>query len=153
MAEVTAATVAGDGGSRHAERVVLRLVDGFVERRPKTRPAGAAIEDAELVKRLAAERVPLTMCPLSNVKLRVFKSLKDHNIKTLLHKGLCVSVNSDDPAYFGGYVLDNYAGLQEALGLTRGELARLAKNSFDSSFLPASEKRRWNSEIDALAAR
>lgn len=111
------------------------------------------VEDAELVKRLAAERTPLTMCPLSNVKLRVFESLKDHNLKTLLDKGLCVTVNSDDPAYFGGYALDNYVKTQEALRLTKKDLARLAKNSFEASFLPAREKERWTSEIDALAGR
>ncbi|MBI3554057.1 MAG: adenosine deaminase [Elusimicrobia bacterium] len=108
-------------------------------------------EDAELVKRLAAEQIPLTMCPLSNVKLRVFKSLKDHNIKSLLAQGLRVTVNSDDPAYFGGYALDNYVETQKALKLGEEELAQLAKNSFEASFLSAPEKAGFAREIDGLS--
>ncbi len=110
------------------------------------------VEDADLVARLAEERIPLTMCPLSNVKLCVFKSLKEHNLRKLLEKGLCVTVNSDDPAYFGGYALDNYLKSAEALGLGRDELAQLAKNSFEASFLPAAEKKCCYDEIDRLGA-
>ncbi len=107
-------------------------------------------EDDRLLERLVEERVPLTVCPLSNVKLRVFDRLEDHNLKTLLERGVCVTVNSDDPAYFGGYVAENYRGAQRALGLSVDEVALLAKNSFEASFLPAAEKERYMGEIDRV---
>jgi adenosine deaminase len=100
-------------------------------------------EDEALLDRLARERVPLTMCPLSNVKLRVFDKLESHNLKHLLERGLCVTVNSDDPAYFGGYLLENYLAVQKALALTREQLTLLARNSIEASFLAPAEKRRW----------
>jgi adenine deaminase len=106
-------------------------------------------EDEALMERLARERIPLTMCPLSNVKLRVFDSLESHNLKRLLERGLCVTVNSDDPAYFGGYLLENYLGVQEALGLTREQLTLLARNSIEASFLEPRLKRHWQEAIDA----
>ena len=105
-------------------------------------------ESPELLKRLARERVPLTVCPLSNVKLRVFDRIENHNLKRLLEHGLCVTVNSDDPAYFGGYLLENFLALERGLGLTRAELTTLARNSFEASFLSASQKHRWLNAID-----
>lgn len=110
-------------------------------------------QDPELVRRLARERIPLTMCPLSNVKLGVFDSIEAHNIKRLMDAGLCVSVNSDDPAYFGGYVLDNYLAIQRAFSLSRQDLARLAGNSVEASFLDAASKRHWIQRIDETLAR
>jgi adenosine deaminase len=107
--------------------------------------------DADLCRRLAAEQMPLTVCPLSNVRLAVFKRMEDHNLKRLLDAGLCVTVNSDDPAYFGGYVLENYVAAQNALGLTRVDLIRLARNSITASFLPEEAKREWLSRIDRYA--
>jgi adenine deaminase len=106
-------------------------------------------EDEALMERLARERVPLTMCPLSNVKLRVFDRLESHNMRRLLERGLCVTVNSDDPAYFGGYLLENYLAAQEALALTREQLVLLARNSIEASFLEPDPKRRWLAAIDA----
>ncbi len=97
------------------------------------------LEDPELVERLKAERIPLTVCPLSNVKLRVFNTLPEHNLKRLLDAGLCVTVNSDDPAYFGGYVAENFRAVSEALHLTDEEIRRLADNSFEASFLTEKE--------------
>jgi adenine deaminase len=97
-------------------------------------------EKPALVERLRAQGVPLTVCPLSNVKLKVFRRLEEHNLKRLLDAGLCVTVNSDDPAYFGGYVLDNYLACAAALGLARGELARLCANSISASLLPSGRK-------------
>ena len=85
-------------------------------------------------------RVPLTVCPLSNVKLRVFALIEDHNLKHLLARGLVVTVNSDDPSYFGGYVNENYRAVAAGLELTRGDLALLARNSFEASFLSDAEK-------------
>jgi len=108
-------------------------------------------EDVDLVARLARERIPLTVCPLSNVKLRVFDRIEHHNLKRLLDQGLCVTVNSDDPAYFGGYVLENYLAVQRGLGLSRAELALLARNSFEASFLEPAAKRRWIAAIDDYA--
>jgi adenosine deaminase len=109
------------------------------------------VEDAELVRRLVRERVPLTVCPLSNVKLQVFERMETHNLKQLLERGLCVTVNSDDPAYFGGYVLENYLAVQQALGLTRDDLAMLARNSIEASFLAPAAQRRWLAAIDQAA--
>lgn len=110
------------------------------------------LEDPSLVQRLARERIPLTVCPLSNVKLRVFKSLEDHNLKKLLDLGLCVTVNSDDPAYFGGYITENLLASQKALGLTRHDLYTLARNAFEASFLRADEKQRLIAELDRFMA-
>ncbi|HEY1466863.1 MAG TPA: adenosine deaminase [Acidimicrobiales bacterium] len=109
-------------------------------------------EDADLVKRLAAEQVPLTVCPLSNVKLRVFSTLEQHNLGRLLDAGLAVNVNSDDPAYFGGYVADNLAATAHALGLSGSQVVQLVANSFDASFLPSGDKARHRAEVMRVAA-
>jgi adenosine deaminase len=109
-------------------------------------------EDEALMQRLARERMPLTMCPLSNVKLRVFDRLESHNLKRLLERGLCVTVNSDDPAYFGGYLLENYLAVEEALALSREHLVLLARNSIEASFLEPGAQRRWQAAIDAYVA-
>jgi adenosine deaminase len=102
------------------------------------------VEDPELVKRLAHERVPLTVCPLSNVKLRVFDRLDQHNLGKLLDAGLCVTVNSDDPAYFGGYINDNFVQTFEALPqLTARHAYLLARNSFQGSFVSDAQKTHW----------
>ena len=107
--------------------------------------------DDALCRRLAAERIPLTVCPLSNVKLGVFSRMEQHNLKRLLDRGLTITINSDDPAYFGGYVLDNYAAAQRALALTRDDIATLARNSFAASFLPEGDKAAWIAKVDACA--
>jgi adenosine deaminase len=109
-------------------------------------------EDPALLARLARERIPLTVCPLSNVKLNVFASIADHNIKRLLARGICVTVNSDDPAYFGGYLVANFSALERGLGLSRAELTTLARNSIEASFLEDSAKRHWYRAIDAYTA-
>jgi adenine deaminase len=98
---------------------------------------GVACErDPALLARIVREQVPLTVCPLSNLRLKVFRDPAQHNLARLLRAGACVTVNSDDPAYFGGYVADNYRFVAEALGVTRAELAQLAANSLRASFLP-----------------
>lgn len=112
----------------------------------------AAIEDAALQRRLAATRIPLTMCPLSNLELQVTPDLTRHPLKRLLDAGLVVTVNSDDPAYFDGYLLDNYLAVQRALGLSRADLTRLARNSVAASLLPKSQKADLVEEIDYVAA-
>jgi adenosine deaminase len=110
-------------------------------------------EDPELVQRLAAEQIPLTVCPLSNVKLRVFDRLEDHNLKQLMDAGLRVSINSDDPAYFGGYLERNYVETARALNLSRDDILQLAKSSFTSSFLSEDEKQKHLADIDSVAAQ
>jgi adenosine deaminase len=102
------------------------------------------------VQRLARERVPLTVCPLSNVKLCVFPSLARHNLPQLLAAGLCATVNSDDPAYFGGYVADNYVQTFQALPqLGAREAWQLAMNSFEASFVPPAQKAAWAAQLAA----
>ncbi len=107
------------------------------------------LEDRRLVDRLVAERVPLTVCPLSNVKLRVFPSMAEHNLRRLLDLGVRVTVNSDDPAYFGGYLTDNFEAVQGALGLGREELRTLSRHAFEASFLPVDDRRRHGPSLGA----
>jgi adenosine deaminase len=107
-------------------------------------------QDEILMQRLIDTQIPLTVCPLSNIKLGIFDKMRDHNFRYLLERGLCVTINSDDPAYFGGYIEENYRNLQKALELTRGQLAQVAKNSFTASFLSDTEKQRYIDEIDRL---
>jgi adenine deaminase len=109
-------------------------------------------EDPELLRRLVRERMPLTVCPLSNIKLQVFDRIEAHNLKRLLELGVCVTVNSDDPAYFGGYVLENYLAVQQALDLSKADVALLARNSIEASFLSAAAKQHWLTAIDRVAA-
>jgi adenosine deaminase len=109
-----------------------------------------SLEDPALTERLANEQTPLTVCPLSNVKLRVFDTLRDHNLGKLLDAGLCATINSDDPAYFGGYIGENFLQTQQALGLDSNEIITLARNSFIASFLSDEEKGRHLAEIDRI---
>ena len=111
------------------------------------------VEDPALVRRLASERVPLTVCPLSNVKLCVFRTLTEHNLPALLDAGLCATVNSDDPAYFGGYINENFVETFEALPqLTARHAYRLARNSFDASFASEAQKENFRHALDAAFA-
>ena len=107
----------------------------------------SATRDLALVERLAADQIPLTMCPLSNVKLHVFSDLRDHNLKQLMDAGVVVTVNSDDPSYFGGYVGANYLAIADALDLTRDDLATLARNSIEATFLPDHRKSALRQEL------
>ena len=107
-------------------------------------------EDEQLMARLINEKMPLTVCPLSNLKLCVVKDMKDHNIRRLLQKGVHVTVNSDDPSYFGGYMNDNFVAIQQALDLSNDELKQLAINSFEASFISDEEKQKWISEIQKI---
>ena len=111
-----------------------------------------SMEDEGLITRLAAEQMTLTVCPLSNLKLCVVHDLKDHPAPEMLRRGLHVTLNSDDPAYFGGYVNANYAELAKAVGLTREQLAQLAVNSFEGSFLDEADKAARIAEVRAYAA-
>src|SRR4051812_28122491 len=110
------------------------------------------VEDPKLVERLRDEQIPLTVCPLSNVKLGIFDAIQDHNLKQMLHLGLCVTTNSDDPAYFGGYIDENFYATQEGLHLSRDDIYRLVKNSFQASFLDAGKKRQLLNELDEYFA-
>jgi adenosine deaminase len=100
-----------------------------------------------------AEQIALTVCPLSNIKLRLFPDLEHHNLKRLLARGLLVTVNSDDPAYFGGYIAENYAATAAALGLSADDLVSLARNSFNASFLSQEQKRTYLDELSDVAAQ
>lgn len=111
-----------------------------------------SLDDPELVTELAASGIALTVCPLSNHKLGVVEDLLSHPLAEMLGRGLLVTVNSDDPAYFGGYVNANYRALRDALGLEDELLVELARNSFRASFLTEEEKARHLAEVDALAA-
>jgi adenosine deaminase len=102
------------------------------------------------VERLVREQIPLTMCPLSNLKLKVFDRIEKHSLKRLLDLGVMVTVNSDDPAYFGGYVVDNYLAVADGLGLGDGDLARLARNSIVASFLSPDAKAALLDELDQV---
>ena len=106
------------------------------------------LNDEKLVKRLSAEQIPLTVCPLSNVKLCVFDKLENHNLKIMLDKGLRVMVNSDDPAYFGGYLNKNLIETSKALNLDLPAVKMLIENSFKSSFLTEDEKKNWLKKIN-----
>ena len=99
--------------------------------------------DVKLVQKLKDDQIPLTVCPLSNIKLRVFKNLKEHSLKKMLNKGLMVMVNSDDPAYFGGYINKNLIECQKALNLSMEDVKTLIINSFNSSFLKEEKKQEW----------
>jgi adenosine deaminase len=113
-----------------------------------------SMEDPELVARLRDKQIPLTVCPLSNVALRVVAAFGDHMLPAMLDAGLLVTVNSDDPAYFGGYVDDNLTAVRREFGFDDEQLARLARNSFDACFAPDADKQRWRAEVDSwLAAR
>ena len=104
--------------------------------------------DPKLVDRLVREQIPLTVCPLSNIKLRGFDKMADHNLKRLLDLGLCVTVNSDDPAYFGGYMTENFLAVQHALGLDKEDLQRLAQNAIQASFISKQQRKRLLDELN-----
>ena len=112
-----------------------------------------AIHDEALMARLAKERMPLTVCPLSNQKLCVFPDLAQHNLGQMLERGLCVMLNSDDPAYFGGYLNDNYVQTFAALGLTASHAYQLACNSFEASFVSPDQKALWRQQLDDCFAQ
>ena len=105
------------------------------------------LKDEKLVEKLSKNQIPLTVCPLSNIKLRVFNKLEEHNLKKMLDKKLMVMVNSDDPAYFGGYLNKNLIETQAALNLSKDEVKTLLVNSFKSSFLSEEKKKEWISKI------
>jgi adenosine deaminase len=109
-------------------------------------------EDPALVERLARTRVPLTVCPLSNVKLRVYERIEDHNLKRLLDRGLCVTVNSDDPAYFGGYVGANFIAVQRGLGLSKADIRRSRRIRSRPRSCRTSRRALWREKIGAYAA-
>jgi adenosine deaminase len=138
-------TVAHAGEEGPAEYVAEALDELGVSRIDH---GNRSLDDAALVRRLAEAKTPLTVCPLSNLKLAVVKDMKEHPLPEMIERGLFVTVNSDDPAYFGGYINENFQAVQEALGLTRAQLAALARNSFDAAFLDTPEKRALIGRLD-----
>jgi adenosine deaminase len=107
-----------------------------------------SLDDPELIQYLIKKQIPLTVCPLSNIKLCVFPSMKDHNIRKMLQMGVCVTINSDDPAYFGGYMNENFIAVQEGLLLTREELIKICANSIRASFMDDAQKEAIQDELD-----
>ncbi len=110
------------------------------------------VEDAALVEYLVKKQVPLTVCPLSNIMLGVFDHLSQHNIMQMLKLGLCVTVNSDDPAYFGGYLEENLRALHKALGIGSEDIYKLARNAFRASFLDPAQKKIYLDELDEFVS-
>jgi adenosine deaminase len=110
------------------------------------------LEDAALVAYLVDKQIPLTVCPVSNVKIKVFDQMKQHNLLDMLASGLCVTVNSDDPAYFGGYIEENFLALHQAHRLTAEEVVKLARNAFKASFLDPAREKKYLNELDAFAS-
>lgn len=108
-------------------------------------------EEPALVQRLAHDKVPLTVCPLSNLKLKVVTRLDAHNLQDLLREGLCITLNSDDPAYFGGYLNDNFLACRSALNLNDDDVVKLVLNSFEASWLRDEDKTRWQNEVGRVA--
>jgi adenosine deaminase len=111
------------------------------------------VEDPQLVQQLAETRMPLTVCPLSNIKLCVFDNMQQHNIVALLRQGLCVTINSDDPSYFGGYMTDNFLAVANAHEMTHAELAQFTLNAIEASFISDAEKARMTSEVEVYLNR
>src|ERR1700678_401976 len=111
-----------------------------------------SLEDDTLVRRLARDRTPLTVCPLSNLKLQVIKDLRQHPLRHMMDRDLVVTLNSDDPAYFGGYVNDNYRALQRSLGLTREEIVAVARNSFSAAMMTPDDRRQALADFDDALA-
>jgi adenosine deaminase len=109
-----------------------------------------SLEDKALMELIIKERIPLTVCPLSNLKLCVVKDLKDHNFKEMLDQGVCVTINSDDPAYFGGYMNQNYTETAEALSLSVEDIVKVAINSFEASFIKDELKEKWINECRSM---
>jgi adenosine deaminase len=106
------------------------------------------VEDPELVCELIASRMPLTVCPLSNIKLRVFDDIRRHNVVELLRQGLCVTLNSDDPAYFGGYMNDNFLALAAAHPMSREEIAQFSRNAIEASFANPARKQQLEANLE-----
>lgn len=111
------------------------------------------VEDPQLVEYLIEHQIPLTVCPLSNIKLCVFNAIEHHNLKQLLEMGLCVTVNSDDPSYFGGYIAENLQAVRTALNLSMQDVYQLVKNSLQATFLPHREKQALVAELDQFMAQ
>ena len=111
-----------------------------------------SLEDDTLVRRLARDRMPLTVCPLSNLKLQVVKDLRQHPLRHMMERDLVVTLNSDDPAYFGGYVNDNYRALQKSLGLTREDIIAIARNSFTAAMMTPDDRRQALARFDEALA-
>ena len=109
-----------------------------------------SINDEKLVAELVKKQMPLTVCPLSNLKLKVVSDLKDLPLKRMMDKNIMVTINSDDPSYFGGYVNQNYLEVAEALNLTKDDILLLAKNSFNASFLTDAEKKHYLDKVDEM---
>ncbi len=138
--------VVAHAGEEGPAAYIVEALDGL--RAERIDHGVRCLEDDALVQRLAADAVPLTVCPNSNIKLRVFDTMADHNLRELLAAGLCVTVNSDDPAYFGGYMTDNYTNVVQSLGLDAADVLVLARNAVIASFASDARKAEMLAAID-----
>ncbi|MDH3780582.1 MAG: adenosine deaminase, partial [Nitrosopumilus sp.] len=139
---------AGEEGSAEDVRKYLKLL-----KISRIDHGNRSLDDEKLVKELAERKITLTSCPLSNYKLKVVKKMEKNPVKRMLRKGLKVTVNSDDPAYFGGYINENYQSVYDALNLTKKDIYTLAKNSFEGSFLSDSKKQMMLEKLDRYAEK
>src|SRR4029077_1897157 len=139
---------AGEEGPASYVREAVELLD--VDRIDH---GNACLDDPALVRELVARATPLTVCPLSNVRLNVVPSLAAHPLRAMLDAGLCVTINSDDPAYFGGTINDNFIQCRHALGLSTDDIVTLARNSLAASFVPPAEAARSIALLDAYVAK
>ena len=136
-------------GEEGGSELVTRTLD--VLRVDRVDHGVRSADDPDLIARLAAEKIPLTVCPLSNTKLRVFSRMEDSTLKQLLDAGVAVTVNSDDPAYFGGYIGSNYRAVASGLGLDVSELVTLARNAIVGSFAGSARKETLLAELESVA--
>jgi adenosine deaminase len=137
-------------GEEGPPEYVFEAVDGLMVDRIDH--GNRSLENPELVKALVRRRIPLTVCPQSNLRLAVVRNMADHPIRRMLAAGLIATVNSDDPAYFGGYINDNFIALVDAVDLSRDEIIQLVNNSFTSSFLDEASRDRHLAAVRAVAA-
>jgi adenine deaminase len=141
MGFLTVAHAGEEGPSSYVEEAIHLLKAKRIDH------GNHAMDDERLVRYLARKKIPLTLCPLSNLKLGVIKRMDAHPLKRMMESGLLVTVNSDDPAYFGGYIAENYLAASEALRLNEGDIVQLARNSFDASFISSSRRKECISEL------
>ena len=139
---------AGEEGSAEDVRKYLKLL-----KISRIDHGNHSMDDEKLIEELAERKITLTSCPLSNYYLKVVKKMEKNPVKRMLRKGLKVTVNSDDPAYFGGYINENYQSVYDALSLTKKDICTLAKNSFEGSFLSDSKKQMMLEKLDIYAEK
>lgn len=139
---LTVAHAGEEGTSKYVWQAINQLKVSRIDHGNHT------IDDPKLIKELVKRKIPLTLCPLSNLRLKIIKDIKNHPIRNMINQGLFVTINSDDPAYFFGYINDNYLAIEKAVNLKKEEIYNIAKNSFNASFLSKKEKQKLINKLD-----